>query len=129
MTTIRKEWSCVNSKCEETVVKCTDNVCKTEKSKFESENYEPEIPIVEPSKIDIEKLPEIVKIPNIAKPDTENPFNQSGLIDLVTNFDNFSYYWSNSKHINKKCQNKVCTTTTKTCKNGKCDEKIVIEMI
>ena len=129
LTTVRKQWNCANKVCQETVTKCNNGICETTKQQFESENYQPDIPNIEKPPTDLLNLSEILKPPEIPLIDVNLPFDNSGLIYFVTSPSNFIYYWSNSKHINKKCHNKVCTITTKTCMNGKCAEKITTEVI
>lgn len=126
LTTIRKQWNCVNNICEESVTKCNKNVCNTIKNQFKSENYRPEVPAVETPQAFL-NLPEFLNFPNFPVVEITQPFDNSGLIDLIANMKNFTYFYSNSKHINKKCQDNVCLITTKTCTNGKCDEKYVTE--
>lgn len=117
----------MNSECEERVTKCINNICDTTEKKFEAENYQPEIPnIVLPPPPPF-NFQEILKFPQFPLIDVSSPFDNSGLIDLVANMKDFTYYWSNSKQIHKNCQNNICSVTTKTCKNGKCEEKITTE--
>jgi hypothetical protein len=122
-TTIRKQWKCVEDTCEEQIIKCNNGKCDTTKNEFKSQSYQPVVPQVEKLPIDLAELQEILKFPQpLPTIDFTLPFDNSGLIDLIGNMKNFSYYFSNSKHINKKCQNKVCTITTRSCVNEKCEE-------
>lgn len=123
LTTIRRLWSCKNGICEETVTKCTNNVCDSTKNHFKAEGYQPEVPQVVSPPIDFQNIAETFKFPPVPSINIETPFDNSGLIDLVSNNENFSYYWSNSKHVSRRCENKNCIVTTKTCSNGKCEEK------
>jgi len=128
LSTVRQQWKCIGNKCEENITKCNNGICDTKTHRFEAENYHPEVPnsIEKPAgEVPNFNLSEIVAIteppPMI---DVSSPFDNSGSIYSVTNKDNATYFFSNSKHINKKCQNKVCTIMTKTCVNGRCEEKI-----
>lgn len=123
LTTIRRQWSCVNGSCEETVTKCTNNVCDSTNNRFKAESYQPEVPPIVTPPLDFQSIGETFKFPPIPSINLETPFDNSGLIELVTNNENFSYFWSNSKHVSRKCENKICSVTTKTCSNGKCEEK------
>lgn len=124
-STYRKQWKCSDNNCEEISIKCKNNVCNTEKLEFKSANYHPEIPQVEPFLIDFPNIAEILKFPQLPSPEIDTSiYDNSGLIDFITNLQNVTYYyWSNSKHINKACHNNTCTIKTKTCTNGKCEEK------
>lgn len=122
LTTIRRQWSCVNGNCEETVIKCRNDVCDSTKNKFKAESYQPEIPEIVSTPFDFQSVAETFKFPNIPSVNIEAPFDNSGQIDLVAN-KNFAYYWSHSKQVNRKCENKICSVTTKTCNNGSCEEK------
>lgn len=129
LTTVRKQWKCIENICEESVTKCNNGICETTKTHFKSENYQPEVPKIEKPPAEVLNLSEILKLPEFPLIDVNLPFDNSGLIYFVTNQNNFAYYWSNSKHINKKCHGNICTITIKTCMNGKCTEKISTEAI
>jgi hypothetical protein len=116
----------VDETCQENITRCTNNVCDTTKNRFNSKDYKPEIKI-EPPPVELTNIPEIFNFSQFPLIDNEAPFDSSGLIDLVSNTKNFTYYWSNSKYVNKKCINNVCTITTKTCVNGNCNEKVDTE--
>lgn len=129
-TTFKKQWKCVDNTCEETVTKCKDKDCDTTKAQFNSANYHPEVTKTQIPEIDDLDLSEILKLPNFPFIEVDiSPFDNSGLIDLVVNGKDFSYYWSNSKQINKKCHDNICKITTRTCTNGKCDDKTTEERI
>lgn len=117
----------MENNCEESTTKCKNEVCDTTKRQFKAENYQPQVPVVEQPPAEIANLPEFQNLAQVPSIVIKPPFDNSGLIDLVTNLNNFSFYWSNSKHVSKKCQNNVCTITTKTCTNGKCEESVVTE--
>lgn len=124
-TSERKQWSCIENKCEESVTKCNNNICDTTKNQFQSNNYKPEATKIEKPPAEILNLPEGIDFSQFPIIEVDN----SGLIELLKSGKNFTYYWSNSKYIDKKCLGHVCTITTTSCLNGKCDEKIYTEKI
>lgn len=126
--TIRKQWACNDNSCEESVTTCRNKICDTTKNNFKAENYRPEIPKTETPPVELLNISEIFDFSQFPLVSIPSPFENSGLIDLVANARNFTYYWSNSKHINKKCHNNACKVTTRTCTNGKCEEKITSEV-
>lgn len=113
----------MNGICEETVTKCSNNVCDATRNKFKAESYQPEVPPVISPPLDFQSISETTKLPTIPSIDLEAPFDDSGLIELVANNENFTYYRSNSKQVSKKCENKICSVLIKTCSNGICEEK------
>lgn len=125
LTRIRKQWSCVNDNCEETTTKCLNANCETVKNQFKASNYQPEAPRIEKPPVEFINVPEIFNFSQFPVFNTASSiFDNLGMIDLVSNPKNFAYYWSNSMHISRKCLDNTCTTKTKTCTNGKCEEKI-----
>lgn len=105
-SSVQQSWRCVNNACEESVTTCKNGSCTTKTTKFNGENFRPQIQNVIPS--------ETTNVNNTAP---------NSVIDYK------NYVWSNSKQITKKCQNSLCTTVTKSCTNGACQEKTVIEKI
>lgn len=59
------------------------------------------------------------------KPEIPNVVPSTG--EAVIDYKN--YIWSNSEQISKKCQDSICTTVTKTCTNGECQEKTVTDKL
>lgn len=131
LTTVRKQWKCIGNKCEENITKCNNGICDTKTNRFEAENYHPTVPnniekpIEEVFNFNLTGIMPIKETPLTI--DASSPFDNSGSIYSVTNKDNVTYYYSNAIHVNKKCHNKICTIRTKTCVNGKCEEKIATE--
>lgn len=124
-STVRKQLKCVDQICEEVTTKCNNNVCDTTKSEFKSDKYRPvEILKIEKPEIDIS---DILHLPQNFPFIDIDTFDNSALIDLLANVKNFTYSWNNSKRVDKKCQNNICTITTKTCKNEKCTENTISE--
>jgi hypothetical protein len=124
LQSIRKEWQCANGECSEVTTNCENGKCKSVQSKFHAENYQPEQPHIDESKlasINFEELFELLGFPKNFFSSSNNA-DSKGTMDLVFDKNTYKYYFSNAKYINTKCKNSVCVTTTRTCNNGQCDE-------
>lgn len=134
LQSIRKEWKCRDGHCEEEVVKCKNGACDSFKNQFRADNYQPELPQLEPIAIPIP--PNLSS--SIASLLTQNPkneippssqFDNTGSVDLVVDTNNAQFYFSNAKFVNSKCLNGVCEIKTTTCTNGKCEESILTKKL
>lgn len=106
-SSVQQSWRCVNNNCEETVTTCKSGLCTTKTTPFNGENFRPEMQNIIPS--------------------GATTVDNTAPVDSVIDYKNF--VWNNSKQITKKCQNSLCTTITKSCTNGACQEKTVIDKI
>ena len=129
LTSVRKQWKCNNSNCEETITKCRNSMCETVKYQFESENYQPEVSKIESLSVHrgVLNFPQLTEHNATLLDFSNNSSLTSGLITAVLNIDRSVLYWSNSKHVIKACRNKFCMTTTHSCENGKCTEMKITE--
>lgn len=124
LQTVRKEWKCVDGKCQETVTKCKNGQCDSSENKFKADHYPPELPQIESIQFPEFNFAEFFK--SFKKFDFPSPinFDNTGLVDMVLDTKNFDYYFTNAKFINSKCIDRVCEVKTRTCTNGKCNEEV-----
>jgi hypothetical protein len=133
-TVIQKQWKCNDKNCEEAVTKCTNNICDTTRSNFNADSYQPEIPKIQlpdlPVLPNFQEIFRFAQFPQFPVFDFKLPFDKSGLVELVANpKDLSSYYWSNSKQFSKNCHDNKCVVISRSCTNGKCEEKTENEAI
>lgn len=123
--TVRKVWKCQNGDCEEKTVKCINGNCDSLENRFKAENYQPEIPQLDPipfpSNFNFASFFSANHFPKIEFPPLPQ-FDNTGEVELVLNNKDHQYYFSNARYVNTKCLNGVCEIKTKSCKNGKCEE-------
>lgn len=136
LQSVRKEWKCVNGNCQESTTKCKNGACDSIENRFKADNYQPEIPKLQPLPIQQFPFPQfdftqLFNFPAFPKFEFPAPptFDNQGLIDLVLDTKNFDYYYNNAKFVNSKCENNVCVVKTRTCNNGKCTEKTATQKL
>ncbi|KAG5680277.1 hypothetical protein PVAND_009795 [Polypedilum vanderplanki] len=125
--TVRKEWKCANGRCTEHITKCKNGRCDSVDNSFKADNYQPDLPKIDPFPFPEIKFSELFAdlFASFLKFDFPSPFNfdNFGIMDGVVDSKNSSeYYYTNAKFVNSKCANGICEVKTKTCVNDKCNE-------
>lgn len=123
--TVRKQWKCRNNECEEKTINCKNGNCDSLENRFKAENYQPELPKLDPipfpNDFNFAAFFNSNNLPGFDLP-AQPQFDNTGEVDLVLNNNNQQYYFTNARYTNSKCINGVCEIITKTCKNGQCSE-------
>ncbi|CRK97633.1 CLUMA_CG011018, isoform B [Clunio marinus] len=114
LTTVRKQWKCVGDICEETLIKCSNNNCDTTKNRFSADEYRINTPVIKNPSPDIFQNFQFPQFPQLPQIDIASRFDNTGLIDIITNPKDASQYWANSKQINKNCHDNICEIKTRT---------------
>lgn len=134
LQSIKKVWQCQNGKCEEKIVKCKNQVCDSVQNRFQAENYQPDLPALDPipfpTTFDFSSLFTGNQLPQFQFAFPTGPqFDSAGEVDLVLDSNKSQYYFSNAKFVNSKCFNGVCEIKTKTCTNGSCAESVATKKV
>lgn len=102
-------------------------MCDTLQNRFQAENYQPELPVLDPipfpSTFNFAAFFPTNQLPVFQFP-AGPQFDSAGEVDLVLDSNKAQYYFTNAKIVNSKCYNGVCEVKTKTCTNGSCAESI-----
>lgn len=132
LQSIKKVWQCQNGHCEEKTVKCRNQVCDSIQNRFQADNYQPDLPALDPipfpTNFNFAALFAGNQLPQFQFP-VGPQFDSAGEVDLVLDSNKSQYYFTNAKIVNSKCYNGVCEVKTKTCTNGKCAESIATKKV